>query len=99
MYTLISVDGKTMPADVSHDGVSIQVVSGEFTMDADGTCTSKTVFVPPTGAQIEREVSASYTLEGSTLTMQWQNAGMTVGTIEGDTFTMDNEGMVFVYRR
>ena len=31
--------------------------------------------------------------------MQWQGAGMTTGTVEGNTFTMENEGMVFVYQR
>ena len=31
--------------------------------------------------------------------MKWQGAGMTIGTVEGDTFTMDNEGMVFVYKK
>jgi hypothetical protein len=31
--------------------------------------------------------------------MQWKGVGQTIGTILGDTFTMDNEGMVFVYKK
>ena len=96
-YSLVSVDGRDVPASVSHGGVALQVLSGTFIINADGTCSSKTVFVPPQGAAVEREVDATYTREGSSLTMQWKGAGITVGTVEGSTFTMDNEGLVFVY--
>jgi hypothetical protein len=96
---LLSVDGNTLPASVSHDGAALQVRSGSSTINADGTCSSKTVFVLPAGKEITREVSATYTKDGSKLTMQWEGAGQTSGTIAGDTFTMDNEGMVFVYKK
>lgn len=98
-YVLVSVNGNDVPTSVSHGGVSVMVNSGVFEIDADGTCRSKTVFVPPSGSEIEREVAATYKRDGSTLTMKWEGAGMTVGTLEGGTFTMDNEGMVFVYRK
>ena len=99
VYTLVSVNGNKVPASVSHDGTTLQVRSGSFTIKAEGTCGTKTVFVPPSGQEATREVSATYTKEGSKLTMQWRGAGMTTGTIEGNTFTMDNEGMVFVYKK
>ena len=99
VYTLVSVNGNKVPASVSHDGTALQVRSGSFTIKADGTCGTTTVFVPPSGKEATREVSATYTKEGAKLTMQWQAAGMTTGTIEGNTFTMDNEGMVFVYKK
>ena len=99
IYALVTVDGKPVPASVDHDGVKLQVRSGTFTIKADGTCGTKTVFVPPSGQEATREVSATYTKEGSKLTMKWQGAGMTTGTIEGNTFTMDNEGMLFVYKK
>jgi hypothetical protein len=97
VYALISVNGNRVPANVSHEGAALQVLSGTFTINADGTCSSRTVFVPPSGTEVAREVTATYTKDGSTLTMQWKGAGTTVGTIQGNTFTMDNEGMVFVY--
>jgi hypothetical protein len=31
--------------------------------------------------------------------MKWQGAGMTTGTIAGNTFTMNNEGMELVYKK
>lgn len=99
VYSLVSVNGFKVPASVSHDGTALQVRSGSFTIKVDGTCGTTTVFVPPSGKEVTRDVSATYTREGSKLTMQWQGAGMTTGTIEGNTFTMDNEGMVFVYKK
>lgn len=99
VYALVSVDGKQVPANLSHEGVAMEVRSGAFTLNADGTCSAKTVFVPRSGAEVAREVSATYTKEGSKLTMQWKGAGRTVGTLQGDTFTMNNEGMIFVYRK
>jgi hypothetical protein len=99
VYKLVSVDGKTVPASVSHEGTTLQIRSGAFTINADGTCSSKMIFVPPSGTEATLEVSATYTKEGSKLTMQWKDAGKTVGSIDGNTFTMENEGMVFVYRK
>lgn len=99
VYALVSVDGKPVPANITHDGAALQVRSGTFIINADGTCRTKTAFVPPSGTEIRRDVSATYTRNGSKLTMQWKGAGKTVGTIQGDTFSMDNEGMAFVYRK
>jgi hypothetical protein len=99
VYSLVSVNGNKVPASVSHDGTALQVRSGSFAIKADGTCGTTTVFVPPSGKEATRDVSATYTKDGSKLTMQWQGAGVTTGTIEGDTFTMNNEGMVFVYKK
>ena len=99
VYNLVSADGKAVPANVSHEGVNVQVRSGTLTINADGTCSSKMVFVPPPGTEVTNEVTATYTRDGSKLTMQWKGAGTTVGTINGNAFTMENEGMVLVYRK
>ena len=93
------VDGKKVPAIVSHEGNHLPVRSGSFTISPDGKCTSKLTFVPPSGAESTMEVKATSTREGPKLKMQWEGAGMTTGTVEGNTFTMENEGMVFVYRK
>ena len=99
VYALVSVSGKPVPASVSHEGATLQVRSGAFTINPDGTCSSKMIFVPPSGTEVTREVGATYTKDGSKLNMQWKGAGKTVGTIQGDTFTMNNEGTVYVYRK
>ena len=99
IYTLVTVNGNKVPTKMAHDGVGLEIRSGAFTINADGTCSSKMVFVPPTGTEATRDGSATYTREGSKLKMQWKGAGKTVGTIEGNTFTMDNEGMVLTYKK
>jgi hypothetical protein len=98
-YTLVSVDGKKVPCAVQHEGTSLTVKSGGFTIKPEGTCSSKMVFSVVPGQEASREVKATYTRQGSKLTMKWEGAGTTSGTIEGDTFTMNNEGMIFVYRK
>ena len=99
VYTLVTVNGNRLPTSVAHDGTQLQVRSGSFTINADGTCSTKTVFVPPSGTEATREVSATYAREGSKLTLQWKGAGQTAGTLQGKTLTMENEGMVLVYER
>jgi hypothetical protein len=74
----------------------MMVHSGSFTINADGTCSSEVAFGPQ---KFTRKVKATYTQEGSTLKMKWKGAGWTKGTIKGDTFTMNNEGMIFSYKK
>ena len=95
-YALVTVDGNKVPCTVQHEGHTMTIKSGGFIINADGTCSSK---MSLEGRDSPIEVKATYTREGPKLTMKWQGAGMTIGTIEGDTFTMDNEGMVFVYKK
>ena len=98
-YTLVSVNGNKVPCTVDHEGHTLAVKTGSFVINPEGTCKSRVVFGPPSGGDVTREVKATYSREGSKLTMQWEGAGMTSGTVEGDTFTMNNEGMVFLYRK
>ncbi len=99
VYALVSVDGKPVQASVSHEGAMLEVRSGTFTISADGTCSSRIIMVPPSGTEVIREVNATCTKDGSNLNMQWKGAGRTVGTFQGNTFTMNNEGMIFLYMK
>jgi hypothetical protein len=99
VYVLVSVNGNPVPANITHESAVLQVRSGTFTINADGTCSTRTVIIPPSGTESAREVSATYTKEGPKLIMQWAGAGQTIGTIQGGTFTMDNEGMLLVYKK
>lgn len=99
IYYLMKVDGSEVPTTVSHDGQKLGVNSGTFIISADKTCFSRTRFVPPDGNEMTREVNAKYRVEDSRLIMKWEDAGTTEGTVEGDIFTMDNHGMIFVYTR
>ena len=99
IYYLVNVDGSAVPATVSHDGVALQTLSGTFIISDDGTCFSRTRFIPPDGNEMTREVYAKYQVQDSRLIMQWEGAGVTEGTVEGDAFVMDNHGMIFEYTR
>ncbi|HLP78769.1 MAG TPA: hypothetical protein VK327_17845 [Candidatus Paceibacterota bacterium] len=98
-YALVSVDGKTLPCSLTHEGATPTIKSGVFIISTNGSCLSRIVFAMPQREDMSREVKATYTLNGSDLTMKWEGAGMTMGHIDGNQFTMTNEGMVFSYRK
>ena len=98
-YTLVSVDGKPVPCRLTHEGANVIMKSASFIISTNGTCDSKSVFCVESYPDVHREVKATYTLEGSKLTMKWEGAGMTTGNIEGNKFTMNNEGMIMVYQK
>jgi len=99
IYYLVKIDGAAVPTTVSHDGEALQVRSGTFIISDNGTCFSRTHFTPPGGDEMTREAHAKYRVKDSRLIMRWKGAGMTGGTIAGDTFVMDNHGMIFEYTR
>jgi hypothetical protein len=98
-YALVSVNGDKVPATLTVDDVTLTIRGGTFVIHADGTCISRMSFVVPSGQEMNREVSGTYTRDGSKLTIAWTGAGMTTGTVDGKTFTMENEGMVLAYRK
>lgn len=100
VYQLVSVNGEKVPATISHDNVKFKVSSGTFIIKTDGTCINKMSFIPPGASEaVSNEVSATYKKEGSKLTMQWKGAGTTEGTLDSNSFTMDNEGMKLFYKK
>ena len=99
IYYLLKVDGTAIPGTVLHDGKPLKVLSGTFIISKDGTCFSRTRFVAPDGNETTREVDADYRVQGPQLIMQWEGAGVTEGTVQGDNFVMDNHGMIFEYSR
>jgi hypothetical protein len=98
-YKLVSVDGKTVPCTINHDGTSMIVQSGSFTISTNGQITSVMTVSVGDRKDMRCETHATYTLKGAELTMKWQNAGMTQGRVEGQTFTMTNESMVLAYKK
>lgn len=98
-YALVSINGQPLPFTIDHDGVAITIRSGRFVINADKTCASSMTFVVASGQEMTRDVSATYTRDGSKLTMTWTGAGVTTGTADGKTFTFDNEGMALAYKK
>jgi hypothetical protein len=99
VYTLVSVDGQSVPCNLTHEGAAMVVKSGSLTFNADGTCRSLTTFSIPPHRDNHREVKATCTQKGAELTMRWEGAGMTKGQLNGNQFTMNNEGMIFFYQK
>jgi hypothetical protein len=99
VYTLISVDGKTLPCELTHGGTAMTIKSGVFTISSNGTCRSLMNLSVPQRENISREVKATYTQKGAQLTIKWDQAGTTLGQVDGNTFTMTNEGMVLLYQK
>lgn len=99
VYSLVSVDGKTVPCTIDHEGTAMFVQSGTFTISTNGQITS--VMTISVGDRKDRRIDthATYTLRDTELTMKWRNAGTTKGRVAGQTFTMKNEGMTYVYRK
>jgi hypothetical protein len=98
-YTLISIDDQAVPCDLEHGGHPMTVQSGRFIIREDGTCSSRVTFCVTPGEDVVRDVNATYIQDGPTLTMSWKGAGVTTGTVDGNTFTMNNEGMIFAYAK
>jgi hypothetical protein len=99
VYTLVSVDGKSVPCSLTHEAAALTIKSGVFTIKTDSSCSSQITFSVPSRGDMSREVKATYTRQGAQLTMQWEGAGMTMGNVNGNSFTMTNEGTVFAYRK
>lgn len=99
IYKLASVDGKNVPCLINHDGTSMNVHSGTLTVSTNGQVTSIMTVSVGERKNVRVERSATYTVTNAELTMKWQNAGTTKGRVAGQTFTMTNEGMAYVYRR
>ena len=98
-YTLVTVDGNKVPYTPVPEGSGPQVQSGSFTLNADGSVTHATNFGQVDGKELSHDSSGTYTLDDSRLSFQWKGGGTTTATLDGNTLTLDWEGVIFVYRR
>lgn len=99
VYALASVDGKPVPCTIQHGQQTMLIESGSFTITTNNQCLSRMTVTLGKQTNIVCDTKATYTLKGTTLDMLWQNGGRTEGMVAGNTFTMGNEGMTFVYRK
>ncbi len=99
VYTLVSVDGKNVPCIINHGGTTMNVQSGTFTITTNGSITSVMTISVGDKKNVRVERTATYQMKNSELKMKWQNAGTTKGRVAGQTFTMTNEGMAYVYKK
>ena len=98
-YRLVNIDGNALPYAPPHEGGAPQVVSSTLTLNADGTFRMSMSYATTPGNSISRDFSGTYTREGAVLTMLWKGAGKTAATCEGNTLTLNNEGILFAYQK
>lgn len=98
-FRLVAVDGHSVPTALRHGNVTLQVRAGTFTFVEDGSCVSRIWFTPPTGHETCRETRATFTRVRDRVTMKWEGAGQTTGTLAGDRFTMRNEANRLEFQR
>jgi hypothetical protein len=98
-YTLATIDGKKLPFTPHLGAPAPEFRSGAITLEADGTFTSKMNYRLPEGKETTRTSTGGYTKEGSSLKLQWKGAGVTTATLEGNTLTIDDEGLRCAYRK
>ena len=95
-YTLVTIDGNKLP--YAPQGAP-EIQSGTITLNADGTFISAMSYRLASGEVASRDFSGTYTRDGSRFSLQWEGAGITTATLEDNTFTMNNEGLLFAYRK
>jgi hypothetical protein len=98
-YTLATINGNKIPYTPTHEGGAPEVRSGTITINVDGTFTSAMSYGPPEAKIPSRDFSGTYTRDASRFSLQWKGAGVNTAILEGCTFTMDNEGILFAYRK
>lgn len=59
VYNLETFNGEKLSAAVTHEGSAATIRSGTFTINADGTCSSKTNFLPPSAKETTVVVQAT----------------------------------------
>jgi hypothetical protein len=99
VYKLVNVAGKTVPCTINHEGTAMLVQSGSFTITTNAQITSVMTISVGDRKDMRIERHATYTQKGAELTMKWEGFGMTQGRVAGQTFTMTNEGMAYVYKK
>jgi hypothetical protein len=98
-YSLVTINGNALPFTPPHEGGAPEIRSSTFTLIADGTFSLTMTYGMPSGEVISRDFSGTYTRGGSVFSFQWTGAGSTTATLEGNTLTMNNEGVLYGYRK
>lgn len=103
-WRLQTVSGQPLPFTLEDDGVTKVELTGEtVTLLASGRQTMVTSFRVTEGGSVFLEsipAPGSYTINGSTLLLTFDNDEATyTATLSGDTMTIDDIGLTFLYRR
>jgi hypothetical protein len=103
-WRLQTVDGKSLPFTLVEPGVDkLEVTAETITLLASGRVTMVTTFRITDGGSVSSESvpdAGTYTVVGSTVTFTFDSDGSTpTATVNGDTMTLGDIGLTFVYLR
>lgn len=99
-YDLVSIDGNPLPYTPAHEGGAPEILSSTLTLNADGTFQMSMTYGSTSGNSISRDFTGLYTIvDESTLRFEWEGAGVTMGTLEANIVTINNEGLLFAYQK
>jgi hypothetical protein len=103
-YNLWNVDGHGLPFIILQRGTeSLWIVSRFIRLNSDGTYTDSGTFWRTRGGQVSTftdTANGSWTQSGSTITFTESPSGDTfTGSLSGNTLTIIDDGMAFVFRK
>jgi hypothetical protein len=103
-WRLQTVNGLPLPFTLSETGMDKEeLISEVITLAAPGSLTIVTAFRYTTGSNVFSESipdEGTYAVDGSTVTITWDSDGSTsTATVSGNTMTLQDIGLTFVYRR
>lgn len=99
-YDLVNIDGNPLPYTPPHEGGAPEILSSTLTLNEDGTFQMSMTYGTTPGNSISRDFTGTYSiLDDGTLRFIWEGAGITPGTLDKNTVTVNNEGILFVYEK
>lgn len=103
-WRLEKVNGSALPFTLPDEPVDKLELTGEvITLVPPRTLTIVTTFRVTDGSNVYSESipdGGTYSVNGSTVTLTWDSDGTTdTATVNGNTMTLDDIGLTFVYRR
>jgi hypothetical protein len=98
-YTLDTINGRKLPFNPLPRIATTEFSSGAITLQADGSFVATISHRTSDGKVSKRDASGSYTKAGSSFRLEYKGRGTATATLEGNTFTVNDEDMKLVYRK
>ena len=102
-YTLQTVGGSPLPATLDQRGADrLQITAGRTTLNQDRTFSqSLTLRITQSGAVTTTEfpLNGTYTQNNNAIIFRYNDGEEAAGSISGNTLTITDEGLVFVFRK